>query len=359
MKRWLRQIALQGLLLGVFVLGCSPRTTLRIMKPAAVDVSGIQRLAVLDFSGEDNSGLVVTSLFTSKLWQTGFYTLVERSELERILQEHALNLSGVVDASTAAQVGKMLGVDAVLLGEVLTYTTEDHTRTRKVKKKVWTGEYERDKNGNIIYEKTLFGGKVKKKKYREVLVNQKLLERDATVSVSFRLVDVETGKIRATKIQTHSTKATVVSGEGDLPTAEEMLHGLLEQCVDEFVSLLTPHFVEIQARFARSDEAVNRGIELAKNGLWDKAQAVWEAVVRENPQNHAAWYNLGLAYEAQGRFGRAVRAYNQAVNLKAKKMYMKALQRARQEVADQKRLQEQLQHRGEPAAESEGGSEQP
>ena len=343
------------LMLGLCFAGCAPQTTLRIMKPAAVDVSGIKRLAVLDVSSQGQAGRLAESLLTSRLWQTGFYTLVERSELERILQEHALNLSGVVDATTAAQVGQLLGVDAVLLGEVLTYSTEDHHRVQKVKKKVWTGEYERDDKGNIIYEKTLFGGKVKKKKYREEFVNQKVLERDATVVVSFRLVDVQTGRIRATKLKSHSSKASVVSGEGDLPTADAMLQQLLAQCVDEFVILLTPHFVEIRTRFARGDEAINRGIELAKNGLWDKAGEVWKGVVRTDPQNHAAWYNLGLAFEAQGRFQQAVQAYDRAVNLKASKLYMKALQRAREEVADHIRLKKQMEERGRPAAETEQG----
>lgn len=54
---------------------------------------------------------------------TGFvnvqrFKIIERAQLEKILAEQKLGLSGVVDASTAAQIGKGIGVDAVMTGSV-------------------------------------------------------------------------------------------------------------------------------------------------------------------------------------------------------------------------------------------------
>lgn len=46
------------------------------------------------------------------------FKVIERAQLEKILEEQKLGLSGVLDASTAAQIGKGIGVDAVVCGSV-------------------------------------------------------------------------------------------------------------------------------------------------------------------------------------------------------------------------------------------------
>jgi len=54
---------------------------------------------------------------------TGFVNLnrfkvIERALLEKILEEQKLGMSGIVDVSTAAEIGKGIGVDAVIVGSV-------------------------------------------------------------------------------------------------------------------------------------------------------------------------------------------------------------------------------------------------
>lgn len=54
---------------------------------------------------------------------TGFvninrFKVIERALLEKILEEQKLGISGVIDASTAAEIGKGIGVDAVVVGSV-------------------------------------------------------------------------------------------------------------------------------------------------------------------------------------------------------------------------------------------------
>lgn len=55
---------------------------------------------------------------------TGFvninrFKVIERAQLETILAEQKLGLSGVIDASTAAQIGKGIGADGVVCGSVI------------------------------------------------------------------------------------------------------------------------------------------------------------------------------------------------------------------------------------------------
>jgi hypothetical protein len=47
--------------------------------------------------------------------QTGHFTPVERSRIDAVLKEQEFGASGVVDQSTAARIGKVLGADAVMM----------------------------------------------------------------------------------------------------------------------------------------------------------------------------------------------------------------------------------------------------
>ncbi|MEO0114105.1 MAG: CsgG/HfaB family protein [candidate division WOR-3 bacterium] len=53
-----------------------------------------------------------------ELLKTNRFSLVERNRIEDILKEQEFGVSGIVDASTAAKIGKVLGADAVMLTEV-------------------------------------------------------------------------------------------------------------------------------------------------------------------------------------------------------------------------------------------------
>lgn len=95
------------------------------------------RVAVLDFEYA-NTGLTyslwgyatpaqgVSDLLTNKLVENGQYTLIERSRIEEILFEQDLGQSGRISASTAAEVGRLLGADAVIIGSITRFNFEDN-----------------------------------------------------------------------------------------------------------------------------------------------------------------------------------------------------------------------------------------
>lgn len=334
-------------ILTFILIGCAAKTAIQVTKPAEIDVGGIKRVAIIDFRGPENSGASVASAFVSKLFETGFYTIVERAELQRILEEHALSMAGVTDVETAVQAGNLLGVQGVIVGDVIGYRCEDRRGKEKVKEQVWTGEYEKDANGNIIYEKTLFGIKVKKKKYKEEFVDVEVIDREANVTLAFRLIDVETAGILASREASHSYNKKVQTGKESLPPKNEVLANLGLRCVDEFVRALAPHRITVQTQFAKGNDQVNKGIEFAKNGLWDKAQEIWEEEVQRDSRNNAAWYNLGLALEVAGDYMQAQDAYDQALTIESKKLYMQGLKRIRERIEDNRRLQEQLRKQNE------------
>ena len=76
----------------------------------------------------------------------------------------------------------------------------------------------------------------------------------------------------------------------------------------------------VAARDARSQakEQVDFGIKVAQNGLWKEATYRWVKATEIDPTYPAAWNNLAIAYEQQGNFAEAQKAYEKAVQLDPK-----------------------------------------
>ena len=80
----------------------------------------ITRVAVTEFPFRDNFNALtrnVQDILHTNLIQKGI-TMVEREKLEEVLREQKTGTSGVIDLSTAAQMGKLLGVEAVVVGSI-------------------------------------------------------------------------------------------------------------------------------------------------------------------------------------------------------------------------------------------------
>ncbi|OGW60470.1 MAG: hypothetical protein A2V83_09180 [Nitrospirae bacterium RBG_16_64_22] len=81
-----------------------------------------QKVAVLPFKAPtDLIGSSISDLFATALLKTNKYNLVERSQMEQVLGEQALGLKGVTESAVAIRVGKMLGVQGVIVGTVPEY----------------------------------------------------------------------------------------------------------------------------------------------------------------------------------------------------------------------------------------------
>jgi len=78
-------------------------------------------IAVLPFENKGASrdlGDIIFDKLTTALFNKGRFIVIERLQLETILKEHQLGASGLIDASTAVELGRGLGVDAIILGGV-------------------------------------------------------------------------------------------------------------------------------------------------------------------------------------------------------------------------------------------------
>lgn len=77
------------------------------------------QVAVLPFYGEEPFRADVANALISQLIDTG-YAVIERSALPEILQEQALQYTGHVDPRTAIEMGRIAGVDYIVMGSIRT-----------------------------------------------------------------------------------------------------------------------------------------------------------------------------------------------------------------------------------------------
>jgi curli biogenesis system outer membrane secretion channel CsgG len=91
------------------------------------DFSSISNMSYLSgFGGGGSRG--ISDLLTNQLVKEGSYILIERSRIDAVLAEQNLGASGRIEPTTAAQIGRTLGVDAVLIGSITKFDMEDKTK---------------------------------------------------------------------------------------------------------------------------------------------------------------------------------------------------------------------------------------
>ncbi len=111
MKKW------AALLAALLMWACAPKS---VLSPS-YDFNQINRIGIMAFSNTwaDLNG--VENLFAKYLIRSGF-KVVERAQLESILREHNIAVSGYLSPDTTREIGRILGVDVLLIGEVSSYT---------------------------------------------------------------------------------------------------------------------------------------------------------------------------------------------------------------------------------------------
>lgn len=103
-------------------------------------VAAKKRVAVFDFENAAVEGSIsstyfqthapdigkgVSQLLVTKLVQKGQVAVLERTAVDKVLAEQNLSASDRIDPITAAKLGRLLGVDAIILGTITHYQYEE------------------------------------------------------------------------------------------------------------------------------------------------------------------------------------------------------------------------------------------
>ena len=92
-----------------------------------------KRIAILDFDfnavqqwweGDWNVGQGIADVLVTKFFENGTFDLVDRKAIDAVMKEQNLSNSDRFDASSAAQLGRLLGADALVTGSITQFGTE-------------------------------------------------------------------------------------------------------------------------------------------------------------------------------------------------------------------------------------------
>jgi curli biogenesis system outer membrane secretion channel CsgG len=121
-----------------------------------------------------------------------FLRIVERDNLNLILEEQRISLSGIVDQSTAVEVGNLLGAKAIISGKVLNFS-ERQGRLKVTERNGYEGY--RVKLYNKEQDRHYYQTRYKPVTYREYYNANKV-----TISFQFQAISLETGEILFSEI---------------------------------------------------------------------------------------------------------------------------------------------------------------
>ena len=162
----------------------------------------IKRIAIAPFTDKSNSykrygaiSEIISDYIISKVMRLGYldeYTeIIARSQMDAVLAEQQLNASGLVDEASTVNLGQLLGAHEVLSGSILQVNVSSvrvSTVDKTAKAKVVVGKESYVDDDGKTQERDVLG---------EVSCEYRMFTKStsATISGSFSVVDVETGKI--------------------------------------------------------------------------------------------------------------------------------------------------------------------
>jgi len=290
---------------GMLFSGCAQKVGMKALEPAEVDrVAYTKKVTVTDFKN-DRVGLsnkIEANLAGFRIDQKKYFTMISRNDFDKIVKEQRLQNSGLVDPSTATQVGELIGAQAIISGNVGRPTSED----------------------SYFYEQR---SRCADKKCTElVYYNVKCKKRIVGLSSEIRIVDVEKGDIIfADTLNDSSVYKHCSDDQRVIPSTEIAAQHLASNMANEFTYKLTPHYRHFSVALLedpdteysdRAEELLEVSLEYIESGRYDKAEKLLTQLVDEtHSKSYVPFYNLGVISEARGKYIEAKEYYEYADNL--------------------------------------------
>ena len=303
MKKIISFLAVVGI--SIFMSGCAQKVTIKALEPAEVDrAAQTKKVSIAPFKN-DTIGLstkIEANLARHRLDNKKYFTIVSRSDFDKIIREQKIQNSGLIDESTAVEVGNLIGAEAIISGNVGKITSNDtrfyEERTRCADKKC----------------KTLVRYKVS------------CTKRVIGLSAEIRMVDVVRGDIiYADTMSKTSTYKHCKDDSSVLPSREIAAQSMASTMANSFTFKLTPYYRSFSVVLLedpdldyndRQEQLLEVSLEYIKQGRYDKAERfLFDLIDSTQQQSYVAFYNLGVIKEAEGNYKDAKEYYEAADNL--------------------------------------------
>jgi hypothetical protein len=333
--KWFRGL-LKSLLIVLFIvpqLLYAQKIDCFVMKGPTRQLDGVSRIGILDFKGRGSTGQQLIDLMTNDLLEdrrgikdlsggflglgkqiegvtyikggrTNIFTIIERSQIDRVLKEQRMSLSGAIDERTAARVGQLLGIDAIIIGEITWEQRKEHSTRDKITLEL----------------------KTEKENCTENLV---------TSEASMKIINVETAEIIGTLALRERITDKKCGGDQDkVASGSDLLAANLRIVARKFADYFSPSYEVRQYELERIKvrnlrKQANEAGSFIDNKNIELALPLYYAIYQEDPYNPSAAYNLAVLMEIVGSFEEAAGYYEIAGQLDASNtVYSDGLKRA-------------------------------
>ncbi|MCK5033960.1 MAG: hypothetical protein KAS18_10010, partial [Calditrichia bacterium] len=327
-KFWKINLILIFLLFVSFIFNNCGTTSMymKVKRPSEINLKGYQKIAVGDIVNPrnrvDKHSRDMSDEFTSTLFKSGYFEVLDRQHLAKVLEEQGLAQTGLIDESSAVEIGNIIGAGVLVFGRIQNDRYEEKTSKGKARK---------DKKG-----------KTHQTNYRDGEFN---------LSVNVKLIDIQTAKILGVKTMT--SRKTQRKTADNKPAPEVDPEMLYRQCLNDisaqFMKVVSPYEASVKAEFETDDKLpeVDQAITMFKIGEWDDGlkllQKATEKTGLEKEVRAKTFYNLGLAQTYSDDFENALVNLKKALMLETdSSRYQRAIQNVKAEQEKAERLKEQL-----------------
>lgn len=97
----------------------------RLVAVMNFDYGTVKTVVASIFGTDQDVGKGITDLMVQKLVADGKYRVIERAALDKIIAEQNFNNSDRADPSSASKIGRILGVDTIILGSITKFGRDD------------------------------------------------------------------------------------------------------------------------------------------------------------------------------------------------------------------------------------------
>jgi tetratricopeptide (TPR) repeat protein len=292
----IRLLSASILILAPFLGSGCASTTINVAswQPASADISGLRRIAVTRFEGPEQLTEELQREISNALSLSGAYQLCDPTPIQVAM--NPWKSRSPEDIYAALDAARRQGIDSILIGKA-------HRKA----------DYGMELGGMYV----------------------RMGDPELTASLSYELVDVRTGDVRARRSLNQRFNDEVSTSSRDANSEERVLAHLTNKCIQELVAEVAPHERKTKVKLAGGGFGIasgnlRKGNTAAAKSDWAMAQQEWETVLRANPDSHAARHNLGVAAEVAGDLQAADVAYREAERRAQKDLYRDALARVEQ-----------------------------
>lgn len=317
------KIVLFALIASVFITACAQKVRIKAISPAEVgEMASKKKVAVSKFR-KDNIGLsgkIEAEIARQKLDRKRYFTVLSRKDMNKIISEQKLQSSELMDEATTTKVGKLIGAQAIIGGDIASANAE-------------SGSYMQDREKCLKYYED--GSGCARYRYYKVKCNT----TQASVSANINILNVETGSIiygdtiskeyNGDSCKAGTTNFGLVTMQGvpkQILSKAQALNRLASAIATEFVYKLTPNYVYFSVSLLDSIEldsatdAQKKKFEIAleyiKAARYDKAKKLLSRLMDElDGKSYVVAYVYGVVFEATGELDKAKEIYDIADNL--------------------------------------------